>query len=170
MNIKFKYHFNCKYLHHDRILSNKKNLLISILFLIQHNFILSQLVVYKKAYDISHKGSHPHMTPTTNPIILTSQITGYIYFLSHSFNSSSIIIYLYSFIWVLLYISTLLIIGYRIIIRPVICDVKMMGLVVGVIWGCDLRGWCHMPVCTLLSLLLQISAGKLRSYAFWKYR
>ena len=40
----------------------KRNLLISILFLIQHNCILSPLVVYKKAYDISRKGSHfvPH--------------------------------------------------------------------------------------------------------------
>ena len=33
----------------------KRNLIISILFLIQHNFNISQLVVYKKAYDISRK-------------------------------------------------------------------------------------------------------------------
>ena len=38
-----------------------------MLILVQHNFILSQLVVYKKAYDISRKGSHPHMTPTASP-------------------------------------------------------------------------------------------------------
>ena len=36
----------------------KRNLIISILFLIQHNHIISQLVVYKKAYDISREGSH----------------------------------------------------------------------------------------------------------------
>ena len=43
----------------------KRNLIISSLFLIQHNSILSRLVVYKKAYDISRKGSHPHPTPIT---------------------------------------------------------------------------------------------------------
>ena len=43
----------------------KRNLTISILFRIQHNHILSRLVVYKKAYDISRKGSHPRPTPTT---------------------------------------------------------------------------------------------------------
>ena len=43
----------------------KRNLIISILFLIPHNCILSRLVVYKKAYDISRKGSHPRPTPTT---------------------------------------------------------------------------------------------------------
>ena len=37
--------------YHDRILSNKKT----------HNFTTE--VVYKKAYDISGKGSHPHPTP-----------------------------------------------------------------------------------------------------------
>ena len=42
----------------------KRNLIISILFLIQHNCILSRAVVYKKAYDISRKGSHPRPTPT----------------------------------------------------------------------------------------------------------
>ena len=34
------------------------NFIISILFLIQHNRILSRAVVYKKAFDISRKGSH----------------------------------------------------------------------------------------------------------------
>ena len=43
----------------------KRNLIISILFLIQHNRILSRAVVYKKAFDISRKGSHPRPTPTT---------------------------------------------------------------------------------------------------------
>ena len=43
----------------------KRNLIISILFLFQHNRILSRLVVYKKAFDISRKGSHPRPTPTT---------------------------------------------------------------------------------------------------------
>ena len=43
----------------------KRSLLISILFLIHYNCILSRLVVYKKAYDISRKGSHPRPTPTT---------------------------------------------------------------------------------------------------------
>ena len=41
------------------------NLIISILFLIQHNCILSRLVVYKKVFDISRKGFHPRPTPTT---------------------------------------------------------------------------------------------------------
>ena len=41
----------------------KRNLIISILFLIQHNCIRSRLVVYKKAYDIGRKGSHPRPTP-----------------------------------------------------------------------------------------------------------
>ena len=36
----------------------KINLIISILFLIQYNCILSRAVVYKKAFDISRKGSH----------------------------------------------------------------------------------------------------------------
>ena len=36
----------------------KRNQIISILFLIQYNCIFSRLVVYKKAYDISRKGSH----------------------------------------------------------------------------------------------------------------
>ena len=43
----------------------KTNLIISFLFLIQHNYILSRLVVYKKALDISRKGSHPRLTPST---------------------------------------------------------------------------------------------------------
>ena len=43
----------------------KRNLMISILFLIKYNCILPRLVVYKKAYDISRKGSHPRPTPTT---------------------------------------------------------------------------------------------------------
>ena len=41
------------------------NFIISFLFLIHHNCILPRLVVYKKAYDISRKGSHPRPTPTT---------------------------------------------------------------------------------------------------------
>ena len=36
----------------------KRNLIFSILSLIQHNCILSQLVVYKPASHISRKGSH----------------------------------------------------------------------------------------------------------------
>ena len=36
----------------------KRNPKISILILIQHNYILLRQVVYKKAYDISRKGSH----------------------------------------------------------------------------------------------------------------
>ena len=43
----------------------KRNLIISILLLIQHNYILSRAVVYKKAFDISRKGSHPRPTPIT---------------------------------------------------------------------------------------------------------
>ena len=43
----------------------KRNLIISILFVIHYNCILSRLVVYKKAYDISRKGSHPRLTSTT---------------------------------------------------------------------------------------------------------
>ena len=39
----------------------KINRIISILFLIQHNHILSRAVVYKKAYDISRaRRSVPH--------------------------------------------------------------------------------------------------------------
>ena len=41
----------------------KKNRIISILFLIQHNFIFSRLSSLQKAYDISRKGSHPRPTP-----------------------------------------------------------------------------------------------------------
>ena len=64
----------------------KRNLIISILFLIQHNYILSRQVVYKKAFDISRKGSHQvvrHQSSDTTVLIL--QITGYFYFLSYSF-------------------------------------------------------------------------------------
>ena len=43
----------------------ERNSIFSILFLIQHNCILSRAVVYKKAFDISRKGSHPRPTPTT---------------------------------------------------------------------------------------------------------
>ena len=43
----------------------KRNLIFSILFLIQYNCIFSRLVVYKKAFDVSRKGSHPDPTPTT---------------------------------------------------------------------------------------------------------
>ena len=42
----------------------KRNLIISIFSPIQHNCIISRQVVYKKAFDISRKGSHPHPTPT----------------------------------------------------------------------------------------------------------
>ena len=41
------------------------NFIISFLFLIHHNRILSRAVVYKKAFDISRKRSHPRPTPTT---------------------------------------------------------------------------------------------------------
>ena len=51
--------------YYEKILSNKKNLINSILLLIQYNCTLSRLVVYKKAYDISRKGSHRRLTPTT---------------------------------------------------------------------------------------------------------
>ena len=34
-------------------------------YLIQRNLIISRLVVYKKAFDISRKGSHPHPTPSS---------------------------------------------------------------------------------------------------------
>ena len=47
----------------------KRNLIISILFLIQYNRILTRLVVYKQAYDISRGGrtmSH-HPTPRPTP-------------------------------------------------------------------------------------------------------
>ena len=43
----------------------KRNLIISILFLIQRNCILSRLSSVQKAFDIGHKGSHPHPTPTS---------------------------------------------------------------------------------------------------------
>ena len=47
---------NARY--HEKILLNKNKFIFSFLFLNQHNCILSRLVVYKKAYDISRKGSH----------------------------------------------------------------------------------------------------------------
>ena len=64
--------------YHERILSKKINLIISILFLIQHNFIISRLVVYKPEYDISRKGSHfssdtIRPTPTTKSQYYKSQ-------------------------------------------------------------------------------------------------
>ena len=43
----------------------EKICVISILFLFQHNCILSRAVVYKKAFDISRKGSHTRPTPIT---------------------------------------------------------------------------------------------------------
>ena len=52
---------NASYL--DRILSNKKT----------HNFTAE--VVYKKAYDISGKGSHPHPTSDTKHPIPTQSST-----------------------------------------------------------------------------------------------
>ena len=51
--------------YHEKVLSNKKKSYNFNLFLIQHNCILSRAVVYKKAFDISRKGSHPRPTPTT---------------------------------------------------------------------------------------------------------
>ena len=54
---------NARY--HEKILSNKKK---SYYFnFISNSTILyfHDLVVYKKAYDISRKGSHPRPTPTT---------------------------------------------------------------------------------------------------------
>ena len=47
---------NARY--HEKYYQIKRNLIISILFLIQNNCILSPQVVYKKAYDISRKSSH----------------------------------------------------------------------------------------------------------------
>ena len=41
----------------------KRNLITPIFFLIQYNCILSRAVVYKEAFDISRKGSHPYPTP-----------------------------------------------------------------------------------------------------------
>ena len=46
------------------------NLIITILFLIQHNCFCNRLVVYKQAYDISQEGSH---TPTPRPIARISR-------------------------------------------------------------------------------------------------
>ena len=45
-------------------------ILLSILFLLQHNCIISRLSsVQKKTFDISRKGSHPHPTPTIQQIL-----------------------------------------------------------------------------------------------------
>ena len=49
----------------------KINLITSILFLIQHNHILSRRVVYKKAIDISRKGSH-NLRPNLRSILRLS--------------------------------------------------------------------------------------------------
>ena len=38
-----------------KIVCNEKN---SILFLVQHNFIVSRLVVYKKAFDVRRQGAY----------------------------------------------------------------------------------------------------------------
>ena len=76
----------------------KRNFIISILFLIQHNHILSRLTgVYKK-----------HMTSVAKDLILVRhqtlnkitkiQIVGCKYFLSCLLNYMNIIIYFYSFI------------------------------------------------------------------------
>ena len=59
----------------------KKNLIIPILFLNQHNCILSRQVVYKKAYDISRKGSHPHSTPTLPQNLNITNHRVYLFFL-----------------------------------------------------------------------------------------
>ena len=75
----------------------KINLITSILFLFQHNCILSRAVVYKK-----------HMTSVAKDLILIRHqplnkitkilILGCKYFSLYSFNYLNIIIYFYSFI------------------------------------------------------------------------
>ena len=70
----------------------KRNLII------QNNRILSRLVVYKKAYDISRKRLHPRPTPTTQQNHKKKQIIGSKYFLSYLLTYFKSIICFYSFI------------------------------------------------------------------------
>ena len=92
--------------YHEKILSNKKK---------SHNITIvyfHDLVVYKKAFDISRKGSLPNMTPTprrhhniTNHrvyllFIISIQVFEYYLFL---FNYLYIIVYSYSSDYWLLY-------------------------------------------------------------------
>ena len=76
---------------------------------------------------MSRKGSRPRPTPTVFPKSQKKQIIGCKYFLLYSLNYLDIIIYLYSFMCVLLFIFILLIISYCIIIHPRICIFVILG-------------------------------------------
>ena len=55
------------------------------------------LVVYKKAFDISRKGSLSNMTPTIRHEVIIFHFTGCIYILLYSFKYLNIIIYYSSY-------------------------------------------------------------------------
>ena len=98
--------------------------------------------MYKRAYDISRKGSHPHPTPTSQQILPQNhniQIIGCKLFLLYSLNYLSII----------MYFSFFSIIGFCIIIHPMICSIVILGENL-------VNGWCRM----------RMRPAQLVSYAF----
>ena len=89
----------------------KIKLIISILFLIQHNCILSRLVVYKKAYDISRKGLYPRPTPTSQQNHKNTNHCVYLFFIIY-FKFFEYYYKLFICYWVQFYIFMLLINSY----------------------------------------------------------
>ena len=91
------------------------NFIISILFLIQHNHILSRLSSVKKS--IWHQSERIASSSDTTKI----QIPG----CKYSLNYLNIILYSFNYLnitmWILLYILMLMIIGFCILIHPGIC-------------------------------------------------
>ena len=84
--------------YHEKVYQINRNPIISILFLIKHNRILSRLLVYKKAFDISRKASRRSSDTNPFPNIIISQITGCICLLLYSCNYLNIFIYFHSII------------------------------------------------------------------------
>ena len=128
----------------------KRNLIISILLLIQHNFIISRLVVYKKAFDIrrAYRSVPRHQPLTQNHrntnhrvylffIIFVKLFEFYYFFL---FFYLSIIIYFYSFNYWLLYNYT-----------PYDFYFFDFGEGVGVEGRCVMHAWFQMLFYTLLT-------------------
>ena len=127
----------------------KSNLIISILLLIKHNCIISRLVVYKKAFDISHacRNVLRHQPLTQNLkntnhrvylffIIFVKLFEFYCLFL---FFYLSIIFHFYSPNCWLLYNYT-----------PYDLYFYDFGRGVGVEGRCSMHDWCQMLFCTLL--------------------
>ena len=127
----------------------RRNLIISILFLIQYNYMFSRLIgVYKKhltsvAKDHILVGHHPLNK------ITKIQILGCKYFLLYSLIYLDILIYLYSFICIILFIFILLIIRYCIIILLFIFIFLIISYYIIIhpricIFVILLSGWCRM--------------------------